>query len=256
MAATNTRNTYRIQLRQLPAWEEYLRQESHLPGPRANLELLQAVVEVGDRLRFVHLLALEEALPEPPQNNPDEFVTICAVAGLGKLVAEGDVSWLAELRRHATDPRWRVREAVAIALQYVGDQDMPLLLQTAQAWRESGPFEQRAVVAALAEPRLLRDTSYTAQILAIFDAITQTVAAAGERRTPAFRALRQALGYGWSVLVAAQPQTGWPALERRLAEAARTRDKDLLWIMRENLKKQRLRALDAQRVAYWRERLA
>ena len=40
-------DAYRTQLEQLADWDDYLRQESRLPGPRANLELLEA----GDRGR-------------------------------------------------------------------------------------------------------------------------------------------------------------------------------------------------------------
>src|SRR5829696_7207231 len=98
-------DAYRTQLRQLAGWDDYLRQESRLPGPRANLELLEAVIDTGDRARFEHLLALDNSFPNgAPPNTPDEFLTVCAVAGLGKLVAESDDSWLPELRRRAADP--------------------------------------------------------------------------------------------------------------------------------------------------------
>jgi hypothetical protein len=254
-------DAYRTQLRQLAGWDDYLRQESRLPGPRANLELLEAVIDAGDRARFEHLLALDNSFPNgAPPNTPDEFLTVCAVAGLGKLVAEGDDSWLPELRRRAADPRWRVREATAIALQHWGDHDKPALVREMQTWSTGNWLEQRAVVAALAEPRLLRLSAGedpTAAVLPIFDAIIESVAAAdtAPRRDPDYQVLRQALGYAWSVLVAANPAACRPAFERWLIQAEATQDKDLLWVARQNLKKNRLITLDPTWTSSWVTRL-
>ena len=101
-------DVYRTHLQQLSGWDDYLRQESRLPGPHANLELIEAVIQAGDGSRFAHLLALDSSFPGgAPPNTPDEFLTVCAVAGLGKLVAEGDRPWLSVLRRRAADERWR-----------------------------------------------------------------------------------------------------------------------------------------------------
>ncbi len=259
-------DAYRTHLRQLADWDDYLRQESRLPGPRANLELLEAVIDTGDRARFEHLLALDNVFPRgAPANTPDEFLTVCAVAGLGKLVApssleDGDRSWLPELRRRAADARWRVREAVAIALQHWGDHDVPALVREMQAWSSGSWLEQRAAVAALAEPRLLHPSTSgdpAAAVLPIFDVITKSVVAAGAltRRDSGYQVLRQALGYGWSVLVAANPATSRPVFERWLLQAESTQDKDLLWIARQNLKKNRLIRLDPTWTASWATRL-
>jgi hypothetical protein len=46
---------YRETLRELDDWEPHLLAESRLPGPRANLELVQAVGEEGDQLRLLWL---------------------------------------------------------------------------------------------------------------------------------------------------------------------------------------------------------
>jgi hypothetical protein len=63
-----------------------------------------------------------------------------------------------------------------------------------------------------------------------------------------FRVLRQALGYGWSVAVAALPEAGRPLMEWWLESP----NKEVGWIMRENLKKNRLLKMDAE----WVERLS
>ncbi len=51
------RDAYRAILREMPDWDSYLLRESGLPGPRGNLELAQAVADVGDRPRFERYLA-------------------------------------------------------------------------------------------------------------------------------------------------------------------------------------------------------
>ena len=254
-------DSYRTHLCELPDWDDYLRRESRLPGPRANLELLEAVIQAGDSCRFAHLLALDNAFPAgAPPNTPDEFLTVCAIAGLGKLVAEGDRAWLAVLRRRAADARWRVREAVAIALQHWGDHDIWALVDEMRNWSTGGWLEQRAVIAALAEPRLLRPSAYldpTADVIPIFDTITESIAAAAPaaRRDPDYQVPRQALAYAWSVLVAANPSTARPAFERWLHQAESTGDKDLLWLTRQNLKKHRLLVLDESWANAWATRL-
>ncbi len=116
---------------------------SGLPGPRANLELAQAVADLGD-------LALFERFA----GSADEYLALCGCAGLGRLAAEGRLDLLPVLRRLASDGRWRVREGVVMGLQRLGDADMQTLLTEMEAWAEGTPLEQRAAVAALCEPRL------------------------------------------------------------------------------------------------------
>jgi hypothetical protein len=49
------------------------------------------------------------------------------------------------------------------------------------------------------------------------------------------------MGYCWSVAVSALPERGKPMLEKWL----NSENKDVRWIMRENLKKNRLARMDA-----------
>jgi hypothetical protein len=89
--------------------------------------------------------------------------------------------------------------------------------------------------------------------LALLDQITNNVAAAlpTSRMSDEFRTLRQALGYCWSVVVAALPEYGKPALERW----SRSPNLDVIWIVRENLKKTRLARMDVDWVSGLRARL-
>jgi hypothetical protein len=59
------------------------------------------------------------------------------------------------------------------------------------------------------------------------------------------------MGYCWSVAVAALPDEGKPMMERWL----RSSNKDVRWILKENLKKNRLLKMDSAWVEECRQRL-
>ena len=242
------RDAYRAILREMADWDAYLLRESGLPGPRGNLELAQAVADEGDRPRFERYLA--HGPDTAPVNSPYEFLAFCGAVGLGRLLAAGDDTVLAVLRRCAADPRWRLREGVAMALQRMGDADMPRLLAAMKTWARGAPLEQRAAAAALCEPRLLREPAHARATLQILDGITAAIPRMTDRRSDEFRALRQGLGYCWSVAMAALPTEGKPLMEKWLASP----DPDLRWIMRENLKKARLERVDPEWVKRMRDR--
>jgi hypothetical protein len=209
---------------------------SRLPGPRANLELAQSAADEGSLEHFRRWL-----------DSGDEYLGLCGTIGLGRLVAEGNADLLAELRRHASDPRWRVREGVAMGLQRLGTVDMPALLAAMREWARGSLLERRAVVAAVCEPPLLTSADDTRAVLDLLDAITASLLAEPDRRADDFKVLRKALAYGWSVAVAALPADGKPRLERWL----RSDDPDIAWLARENLKKDRLKRTDAAWVQRW-----
>ncbi|HEU4948077.1 MAG TPA: hypothetical protein VFT31_13070 [Kribbella sp.] len=70
---------YRAELRSLPesAWAAHLTKHSGLPGPRANLELAQAVSEEAGPALLDEFIA-----------TGDEDLTFCGVIGLGRSSAE------------------------------------------------------------------------------------------------------------------------------------------------------------------------
>jgi len=206
----------------------YLAEHSGLPGPRGNLELAQAVGEEAD-----------PATLEELARSDDEFEAFCGVVGLGRLVADGSWELIPLLRGHAGDPRWRVREAVAMALQRWGDTDLTAMLDEAERWASGSRYQQRAAAAGACEPRLLRERAAARRVLGMLDAITATLVGAPDRREDACRTLRQALGYCWSVAIAADPVDGLPAFTRW----RRVADPDVAWVVRENLRKARLKAV-------------
>lgn len=230
---------YRAELRQLTEWEAYLKKNSGLPGPRANLELVAAVGDEADPERLWRLSA-----------SSDEFLALCGTAGLGHLAISDPVTVMLWLRELASDPRWRVREGVAIALQNLGRHSMARLLAEMEEWSTDGPYLQRAAIAGLCEPSLLKEPEHVVRVLKILDRVTKSLAATSARKSEEFRVLRQALEYSWSVAAAALPEAGRPLMEKWL----RSPDKDVAWVMQGNLAKARMAALGPGWVAKWRSK--
>ena len=134
---------YRRALQSLQDWVPFLMRNSGLPGPRGNLELAHAVAQEGNKQQFEQFLSVQAE-----ENTPEVFLVFCGVMGLGRLAAN-EPKQFERLRRYASDPRWRIREAVATGLQLTGDQDMSLLLKEMQKWSKGNWYEKRAVAAAL-----------------------------------------------------------------------------------------------------------
>jgi hypothetical protein len=226
---------YRQTLKDLVDWIPFLRKESGLPGPRGNLELAYAVAEEGNKKQFKQFLSFQAE-----ENTPEVFLVFCGVVGLGKLAAN-DPTLFEQLREYASDARWRIREAVVTGLQLVGDQNMERLLSEMQKWSQGNWYEKRAAAAALAEPRLLKEPKSARKVLRILDEITASMENAAGSRDDAFKVLRQGMAYCWSVVVAALPEAGKPLLEKW----SDSQDKDIRWMIRENLKKNRLIKMDS-----------
>ena len=123
---------YKDILKNLDDVESYLLQESGLPGPRGNIELGKALAEVGDETLFKKLLKYTPDIA--PVDSPQEFLAFCGTIGMGKILLSGDTRAFTILRTQASDPRWRTREAVAMALQMYGLKHMDLLLEEMENW--------------------------------------------------------------------------------------------------------------------------
>ena len=245
---------YRAALREITDWEPYLRANSNLPGPRGNLELVFAAAEEAAPVMIERLLANDPL--RAPENTPEAFLAVCGTVALGRLLAESadeaeQARILARLRGLANDPRWRVREGVAMALQRLGDASVERLLAAIEDWAEGAPLEQRAAAAAICEPRLLRPPRHAAAALGLLDRITNRLQVSRARKSDAFQALRKGLGYCWSVAVAALPEEG----KARFAAWADCPDPDVRWVLRENLKKNRLQKMDPAWTAAMKERI-
>jgi len=102
----------------------------------------------------------------------------------------------------------------------------------------------RAVAAGVAEPPLLKDRALAQTALKLHEKILAKFSGASDRKTAEFKTLRQALGFTLSVVVAAVGDEGI----RYLQELASSKDPDVRWVVKENLKKDRLKRLYPKQV--------
>jgi hypothetical protein len=110
-------------------------------------------------------------------------------------------------------------------------------LKELERWVVGGNLlEMRAVAAAVADPAALRDEQTAHQALQLHRGIMDQVLHSTNRKAQAFRILRKALGYTVSVVVAALPEEGFEFMAQLVA----AQDRDLSWIVKQNLKKNRL----------------
>ena len=243
--------------------EQYIAANSNLPGPRGNLELALAFGDViakqtaqATRVDALWNLCagLAEIPPEAaPVNDPRELIPFCAVIGLGAIGSVVEAYCqpaLARLHRLAGDPRWRMREAVCFGLQRLLETQKGETLAALESWVAAGDLLQmRAAAAGLAEPALLDDQEIAMAALQLHRDILARVSEAQDRRSDAFRTLRKGLGYTLSVVVCAAPDEGFELL----AELAKPGDRDVNWIVKQNLKKNRLLKRFPDRVAVLRQ---
>ncbi|GAC1564791.1 MAG: hypothetical protein NVS3B14_00530 [Ktedonobacteraceae bacterium] len=229
--------------------EFYLREQSRLPGPRANLRLVEDVADLlaeavstrtGDVERVIDYLTRDASMLKT--NTPDEFVVMCGVVASGAcaaVYAEWRHEVIARLDKYACNASWRIREATARAFQRLLETAPKETTACLRIWASEGNcWQQRASMAAIAEPAFMHQAAMREaamemqqEILRRFHAIPLP-----ERKREDVKVLRQASGYTLSVIAAALPEQGF-ALMR---ECASWRDPDINWIIRENLKKKRL----------------
>src|SRR6266566_4378733 len=107
--------------------EYYLREQSRLPGTRANLELvnslsdlLAAVASEQPDQVWMLLNYLVQDEKTVVSNTPDEFVVLCGVVAFGACATVRQ-EWHTEvfeiLKHFACSGVWRVREGAAMAFQ-------------------------------------------------------------------------------------------------------------------------------------------
>jgi hypothetical protein len=226
----------------------YLLSNSSLPGRRANLELADAFGDVmeeradGQTVRLWRLcMAMTRISPaEAPVNAPEEFLPFCGVIGigaLGSIWAELREKALEELRILAKDPQWRMREAVSFGLQRLLARRPRDTVTRLEEWASDGsPLEMRAAAAGVADPAVLEDGEVALRALHMHETVLERVTGADDRRDEAFRVLRRGLGYTLSVVVHAVPEEGFALMEG----LASSEDPDIIWIVKQNLKKKRL----------------
>ncbi len=220
-------------------WDAFLKEHSHLPGPKANLELAKAFSRVGTLMDFKKYIRLDEE--DAPENTPDEFLTFCGVIGFGQYLAEyHDGGLLMQLMERANDPRWRIREAVVLALQIIGKKRLSRLMGYLSSWVEGTYLEQRAAIKAICEPDLLTDPKAALLALELLEWATATMVECDDLQDEEYYILKEALSDCWSVAVVALPEKGKSMMDRWIKE----KHPVVSLIMKENLQKERLSQLD------------
>jgi hypothetical protein len=226
---------------------EYLLTHSNLPGPRGNLELAAAAAQAVDAPQLIEWTEL--TADKAPVNTAEEFLTFCGVLGQGRLYNEGDARALDRIFWASRDSRWRTREAAAMALQTIGKKDLYKLTKILTRFYNGKPYEQRCAVAAICEPSLLTAKLVEHYPIQMLEIVTRAFADYTDRKDEGFIALKKGLAYGWSVAAAANLEYAKPFMERWL----QSEDKDVRWVMQENLKKNRLIRLDEEWVNRWKK---
>jgi hypothetical protein len=87
-----------------------------------------------------------------------------------------------------------MREGVVMALYRLGEKDMDLLLREMERWSTGSLLEKRAAAAAVCHPDLLGKTEHARRVLAMLDAITESIYSMEDRRSDEFKALRKGMG--------------------------------------------------------------
>jgi hypothetical protein len=226
---------------------KYLTSNSNLPGPRGNLELAEVFADVveknargeSEKLWSLCMKLTQFSPVEAPVNSPEEFLVFCGARGVGVLGSSSTFfqKALFRLKELASDPRWRTREAVAMAIQSMIEKQPQETLEELDSWIENDNWlVMRAVAAGVAEPALLKDKQTAKSAFELYKKIFTKIVAARERKSDEFKTLKQGLGYSLSVVVCAFPREGFECM----LQLADTQDADVLWIVKENLKKNRL----------------
>jgi hypothetical protein len=226
----------------------YVLSNSNLPGPRANLELADAFPDALEKIAqkesqkcwALCMRMLELTAEEAPVNNPKEFVPFCGAVGIGSIGSTQPSFFdqaIVTLRWFAKDSRWRMREAVRMGFQRLTKTRVRDTLTTMEGWiGEEDWLEMRAIAATVAMPSLLENEEMATWALSLHRKIFDLLLETQDRKSEQFRVMRKALGYTLSVVVSALPREGFEFM----AQLLDSQDKDVKWILRENLKKKRL----------------
>jgi len=228
--------------------KQFLVSNSNLPSPRGNLELAYSFVETieiyfskNPELFWKLCAGLSSISPdEAPVNDPKEFLTFCGTYGIGaigSISAQHFDKAILYLKKLAADSRWRTREAVAMGIQKLLLRHPEKTLNELDRWiADECWLIMRAVAAGVAEPLLLKNTEVALRGLDLHKKIFDRILSADDRKSDEFKAMRKGLGYTLSVVISFVPKQGFEYM-RRIAES---KNSDILWIIKQNLKKNRL----------------
>ncbi len=235
----------------------YMLNNSNLPGRRGNIELAAAFGDLlekhlGDELKMLRKFCaslVEISAEAAPVNSVKEFLPLSGAIGIGAIGAFDPDFYkkaMVKLMRLANDSRWRMREAVCFGLQRIFSKCKADALHDLEIWVEHGTLlERRAVAAGVADPPLLQDGAFALGALQIHKIIFLRFMEEENRPSEAFRVLRKGLAFSLSVVVSAISEAGFSYMKSLIVED----DPDIHWVLKQNLKKNRLLGNFPQKVA-------
>ena len=238
--------------------EDILISNSNLPGPRANLELAYAFADCLKTMRYIDdslWKVLNEwvgiSAEDTPSDSPKEFIPFCAIQALGAIFTFADSEKKSKIieiiKAAANDSRWRVREAVAIGLQWIEEEDFSESEEFFDKWiNEASLLERRAIIAALAHPPILKDQDNVRFCFKITEIVLSDLIKLGKevRKSEEFRVLRKGLEYAISVFVVNLPKEGFEFMKKW----AQKDDPEIRKVLKSNLGKSRLTKRFGQQV--------
>lgn len=203
--------------------EKFVIGKSNLPGPRANLTFASEFAQYFQKqvvpeplwqmvIQWAHISA-----DETQEDISREYLPFCAIQAIGAHLEFSDQQdqLIGILKGAMSDSRWRIRESAAIAFQIIGESDFGILEQCFNEWIQTANFlEQRAILAALAHPPILKNNDHARFALKMADDIMSKViqVPSQERKSEEFKVLKKGLDYCLSVFVSALPPEGFVLL--------------------------------------------
>lgn len=228
----------------VPLYAELVK-HSRLPGTRPNLELAEAFAAScasrGARSDALVTAMVRLDADHAPGATELEFLPICGVYAAGFRAASdrGATKMLMLLHDAAEDLRFRVRDAVVVALAKVGAVRGDELVAQVHDWMD-GFFHAAAVLRALAGAAWLTRIDDASGACELLDAAFRTLdgAARSASRYPGFKALVEAFRAAPAPLAL---RFGAPVLAV-LENFASCKDPDLRALVRESIKDPKLTA--------------
>ena len=181
--------------------------QSGLPGPRVNMNLAVAFAyecaSIGPKTDDLAYAMANLPPDEARGASGKEFLSVCGVLAVGNraMVAKENAvrdRALVLLEEKADDPRFRVRDAVPLALAMMGQKMKADLADRVEPWMDRY-FQATAVIRALSEPIWLETFAHDAyyQPINLLDSafVLAHEAPRSAFRYPGHKALVEALGW-------------------------------------------------------------
>jgi len=214
-----------------------LMSNSKLPGRRANLELMWQFSKKATKNEIESCLSYKGC---DLDNTPEEFVVMCGVLGFCVRNKNNPQFALKGIEEFANSSSWRVREASAMGIQELLTLSAEDVLQILDEWSSRNERYKRCIIAGLCEPKNLKSKDVLENAFYYLGKFTEGFDSIATKLTEDQKILRKALGYAWSVAMVEDLDQGKSLFERFVE----SENKNIRWIVKNNLKKNRLQKID------------